>query len=175
MTAEYLIGNRADQEPKFYPCKMCIIIKGKDRTVILAPSLFESREQYLDFKRGAVQACMHKEFTKQKRLQLYWDLLIGIQGNFDEDKLCDIEILGLFIGPSRVNIKGEDFDSCNYWTKIRNLDDVEADGMTVSRCFGCNIKKKLEELSKCAGCKHACYCNRECQKKHWKIHKKKCF
>ena len=167
--------NRADQEPKFYPCKMCMKIKTEKNFVILAPTLFESREQYLDFKRETIQACMLTGMTKQKQLELYWQLILETREKMDdEENFHALERLCLFIATSRATVKGEDIFTGNYWTKKINMDDFEADGKNISLCAGCNTEKKLEELSKCAGCKFVCYCSRECQKKHWKIHKKDC-
>lgn len=41
-------------------------------------------------------------------------------------------------------------------------------------CAQCS-KKSQTELLQCSGCKFARYCNKECQKKHWKNgHKKEC-
>ncbi|KAK6535761.1 hypothetical protein TWF281_000013 [Arthrobotrys megalospora] len=39
-------------------------------------------------------------------------------------------------------------------------------------CGSCHISK--EDLKKCARCKSEFYCSRECQKAHWKVHKKVC-
>ena len=37
-----------------------------------------------------------------------------------------------------------------------------------SNCF------KFGEFAKCSRCRKVCYCSRECQKAHWKEHKKEC-
>lgn len=37
----------------------------------------------------------------------------------------------------------------------------------------CPVCKKVAE-NKCTGCKKVFYCTRECQKKHWKMHKTEC-
>ena len=37
-------------------------------------------------------------------------------------------------------------------------------------CCGTNV----QGLKKCAGCGNAVYCSKECQRKHWKIHKNEC-
>ena len=43
-------------------------------------------------------------------------------------------------------------------------------------CGGCGVKTRLsgEALMQCVKCKSRKYCSRECQKKHWKVHKKIC-
>ena len=45
--------------------------------------------------------------------------------------------------------------------------------LDTSSCALCN--KFVEKKNKCAKCLSVVYCNRECQKAHWKIHKPKCI
>ena len=45
--------------------------------------------------------------------------------------------------------------------------------LDTSLCVFCN--KFVEKKYKCAKCLSVIYCNRECQKAHWKIHKTKCI
>ena len=40
-------------------------------------------------------------------------------------------------------------------------------------CNGCG-NKSISKFKRCTGCKKARYCNRRCQKKYWKEHKKIC-
>lgn len=40
------------------------------------------------------------------------------------------------------------------------------------RCSNCGTKEK--KLMRCERCRTARYCSKECQKKHWKVHKKRC-
>ncbi|OCH90024.1 SET domain-containing protein [Obba rivulosa] len=46
-----------------------------------------------------------------------------------------------------------------------------------SLCFQCHRKKAADEspFRCCSACKRACYCSKECQKKHWGIHKPLCM
>ncbi|KAL6716857.1 hypothetical protein ACLMJK_004769 [Lecanora helva] len=41
-------------------------------------------------------------------------------------------------------------------------------------CFACGRIEQSEALQTCARCLTARYCSRECQRKHWKTHKKTC-
>ena len=47
---------------------------------------------------------------------------------------------------------------------------VEDDGFV--SCFNCN--KRSNAMKMCSKCKIALYCNKKCQKKHWKQHKPNC-
>lgn len=42
------------------------------------------------------------------------------------------------------------------------------------KCDTCKTEKQKEELYNCTKCKNASYCNIECQKKDWPIHRKQC-
>lgn len=41
-------------------------------------------------------------------------------------------------------------------------------------CSNCGNKKNVKKLKKCSGCYLIEYCNRECQRNHWSIHKLRC-
>lgn len=41
------------------------------------------------------------------------------------------------------------------------------------QCDNCN-NSITASIRLCSGCKKVCYCNRDCQKAHWKDHKKTC-
>ena len=45
-------------------------------------------------------------------------------------------------------------------------------GTPAKMCSACG--KKSDALKKCTACKCVCYCDKECQNKHWKEHKKEC-
>ena len=40
-------------------------------------------------------------------------------------------------------------------------------------CFYCH-NSISGPIKLCSGCKKVCYCNRDCQKAHWKIHRQSC-
>eukprot|EP00457_Paulinella_chromatophora_P017254 gb/GEZN01018254.1/.p1 GENE.gb/GEZN01018254.1/~~gb/GEZN01018254.1/.p1 ORF type:complete len:202 (-),score=32.01 gb/GEZN01018254.1/:58-663(-) len=42
----------------------------------------------------------------------------------------------------------------------------------MSNCTECT--KEIESAKRCGRCKQTVYCSRECQTKHWKVHKKDC-
>jgi hypothetical protein len=42
------------------------------------------------------------------------------------------------------------------------------------QCHNCD-KVIQGSIRVCSSCKKVCYCNRECQKAHWKKHKKSCL
>lgn len=50
---------------------------------------------------------------------------------------------------------------------------VQKPSEKVHHCESCN-KEMAERVLLCAGCKKVAYCNRTCQKSHWKQHKKIC-
>ena len=41
-------------------------------------------------------------------------------------------------------------------------------------CANCDAIPNKEPFKKCAKCRHAAYCSKECQKKHWPVHKTVC-
>ena len=54
-----------------------------------------------------------------------------------------------------------------------NNEDVEENGTTPTKiCSACD--KESDALKKCRNCKCVWYCDKECQNKHWKEHKKGC-
>ena len=41
-------------------------------------------------------------------------------------------------------------------------------------CAYCDAIANKEPYKKCAKCRHAAYCSKDCQKKHWPVHKAVC-
>lgn len=83
-------------------------------------------------------------------------------------------------------IRQEDLDSCYIFNtslknvqdeaqKLLNHADIESNEniKELVECFGCGVKSDV--LSRCANCKLAKYCSKECQTKAWKAgHKNLC-
>ena len=55
--------------------------------------------------------------------------------------------------------------------KYQNKQNKKA--YSVVRCFHCNTSMS-EKPKYCSACKFACYCSKECQRAHWKVHKRTC-
>lgn len=48
-------------------------------------------------------------------------------------------------------------------------------GICDINCLNCGRKEEPgDKLKKCGKCEDVCYCSRECEKAHWKKHKKTC-
>lgn len=60
----------------------------------------------------------------------------------------------------------ESYDKFVKLTKRTAQTKQEAMGSAV--CFSCGSVKPLDEMHRCKGCKMARYCNRQCQRRHWK-------
>jgi len=59
---------------------------------------------------------------------------------------------------------------CDYFDTVMSLPNE-----AIPICTGCsNTEVDGDKLMRCSGCFKAKYCSRDCQKKHWKIHKKVC-
>ena len=56
--------------------------------------------------------------------------------------------------------------------KDKNNEDAEENEPPTTLCSACG--KKSDALMKCRNCKCVWYCDRDCQNKHWKEHKKEC-
>ena len=52
------------------------------------------------------------------------------------------------------------------------LDWCDEQGNEIFKCLYC--ARKSADVQRCSRCKEAIYCNQECQKAHWKIHKADC-
>ena len=54
--------------------------------------------------------------------------------------------------------------------EVRSLSLLEKNRL----CLACRTLKETNDFFKCSRCHAAAYCNRTCQKKHWKEHKLSC-
>ena len=106
------------------------------------PIFFYPETGFLDFellKRGRTLAVLYAEYHH------FLDGQIGLRiENLDTVNVFNSTLEQLFSLSS------------HYWTtKGRNV------------CWGCGTHTTAEELKKCAKCKVATYCDRECQRKDW--------
>lgn len=65
----------------------------------------------------------------------------------------------------------------NFVGNYRSFSDFEYTRVIEPRdlkCAGCHQDRPLEELEKCGRCMNVYYCNKECQRKDWPLHKKTC-
>ena len=56
--------------------------------------------------------------------------------------------------------------------KDKNNEDAEENEVPTTLCSACG--EKSDALMKCRACKCVWYCDKDCQNKHWKEHKKEC-
>ena len=69
---------------------------------------------------------------------------------------------------------GESVESADNNQTGNNNEDDEENGTTPAKklCSACG--KESSAPQKCGACRCVWYCNKECQNKHWKVHKKEC-
>jgi hypothetical protein len=53
-----------------------------------------------------------------------------------------------------------------------NNEDAETNGTPAKKCSACG--EKSDTLKKCTACKCVWYCDKDCQNRHWKVHRKEC-
>ena len=53
-----------------------------------------------------------------------------------------------------------------------NNEDADTNGTQTKKCSKCG--KESDALMKCTACKCVWYCDKDCQNRHWKEHKKEC-
>merc|ERR1711970_1066237 len=54
----------------------------------------------------------------------------------------------------------------------QEIDALQEEKRAKELCFAC--EKRSCKLWRCSLCRSITYCSKKCQRKHWKVHKKKC-
>jgi len=175
MTMEYWLENRSSDEPKFYPCKLMVGGEGKKgKLLLVCHTILENREEYLALKRDTIRTFTKLNVSKDKQIKLLLDTFYEDYQSGVTRQPEVLQRLALLHSGFTALLGDEILIVRCFWTKAMDMSSFEADGKMCSICMNCKVSKKLEELSKCGGCNMVCYCSKECQKKHWKTHKKDC-
>ena len=72
---------------------------------------------------------------------------------------------------SKHNSNSNDDDNLNEEVSNMNIDSSRSSSNR--NCLYC--LQKVEGCSRCSKCRTALYCSRECQLKHWPVHKNSCI
>ena len=76
-------------------------------------------------------------------------------------RLSDTDIKSMIMAPVKMGQQG--------------IDSKEKQRVALNTCGNCGIEEKaLRQFPGCSGCKKVHYCGKDCQKAHWKVHKKEC-
>ena len=89
-----------------------------------------------------------------------------------------VERLTNMLGSDMSLFKNELLPTATYFTKKTILQFAEGENieLRVFKCHNCDKQPKDCEgsLRRCGSCGEAFYCSKECQKKHWKLHRSTC-
>jgi len=64
-------------------------------------------------------------------------------------------------------------DDVSLSNELSNMNIDSSHRSTDRNCLYC--LQKVEGCSRCSKCRTALYCNRDCQEKHWPVHKNNCI
>jgi len=70
--------------------------------------------------------------------------------------------------PEVIPLQGDNYTQQTFSERLKEYEKT----LNVVHCKTC--KSTTTELKRCKGCDSVYYCNRECQKKNWPLHKKDC-
>ena len=75
------------------------------------------------------------------------------------------------VNSKKDNSNDDDDDNLN--EELSNMMNIDSSRGSINRNCLCCLKE-VEGCSRCSQCRTALYCNRECQLKHWPVHKNIC-
>ena len=128
--------------------------------------------QFCDGACGVISGCHIKENNQ-------WGIMVGIgveklaiagnrvQGNYSRQE-TGIMMLG------RAKVAGDNEFSNNRMTPEKAEEFLKTLNVLELVCSYCNAIAIRDYFKKCAECRRAAYCSKECQKKHWPVHKAVC-
>ena len=125
-----------------------------------------------------MQMCIELILTQEDDVHSFGCFYCGEKLKYGElayrrSQMYGIEgVIAVFVCGTSSDESFSKLDICSEGTKaiIRKFTKTEA----IRKSTHCANCKKLNARKKCSRCLSAYYCAKECQKKHWRIHKKDC-